>query len=301
MWSLFVTRGDPEAPAAILLCSEQSRRRAAVAANVGKMASRKEQKEAARQRRLAEEQARREHQRRSRRLQTLGGIIAVAIVVIVVAVVISTSSGGGGSTGLQKGATQSKTVQSVQSLLAGIPQSGAVLGNPGAPITMIYYGDLECPICQDFTLNGGFSQLVANDVRRGKVKVEYRALETATRDPSTFQTQQVAALAAGRQDKFWQFAELFYHEQGQEGTGYVTESYLDGLARQIPGLNFAMWKSARGDGALVSQVQSNEAQGQSGGVTGTPTLIFQGPKGKLQVPEPVPSYSQLQSAIKAVA
>ena len=42
-----------------------------------------------------------------------------------------------------------------------------------------------------------------------------------------FKDQQVAALAAGMQKKFWNYAELFYHEQGQEDTGYVTESYLD--------------------------------------------------------------------------
>ena len=101
---------------------------------------------------------------------------------------------------------------------------------------MTYYGDLECPICQDFTLNGGFPQLVANEVSAGKVQVVYRAFQTATRDPNVFKTQQVAALAAGMQSKFWNYTELFYHEQGAEGSGYVTENYLSGLAEQIPGL-----------------------------------------------------------------
>ena len=84
---------------------------------------------------------------------------------------------------------------------------------------MTYYGDLECPICRDFTVSGGFPQLVANEVRQGKVKVVYRAFETATPDPTTFQTQQVAALAAGKQNHFWDFTELFYHQQGQEADG----------------------------------------------------------------------------------
>ena len=63
-------------------------------------------------------------------------------------------------------------------------------------------------------------------MRTGKLKIEYRSLETATREPETFKTQQVAALAAGKQNKMWNYIELFYHEQGEEDSGYVTESYL---------------------------------------------------------------------------
>ena len=43
----------------------------------------------------------------------------------------------------------------------------------------------------------------------------------------------MAGLAAGKQNLFWQYTELFYHEQGQEDTGYVNEAYLTGLAQQI--------------------------------------------------------------------
>lgn len=38
--------------------------------------------------------------------------------------------------------------------------------------------------------------------------------------------------------KAWYYIELFYHEQAQECTAYVTPSFLDGIARQIPGLNY---------------------------------------------------------------
>jgi protein-disulfide isomerase len=263
------------------------------------MASRTKQKEEARARRLAEEQARQERQRRQRRLRNLGGILLGAIIVIAVAVAIS-SSGGSGSTGLQKGTKGRQTATTVRALLAGIPQSGATLGNPGAPVTMIYYGDLECPICRDFTLSGGFPQLVSGPVRSGKVKVEYRAFQTATQSPTTFQTQQVAALAAGKQGKFWDFAELFYREQGAEGSNYVNESYLDGLAQQVPGLNFSQWRSARNDPALVAQVQKDMQEGTAAGVSGTPTLIFQGPSGKTAALSGVPSFSDLQNAIAKV-
>ena len=72
-------------------------------------------------------------------------------------------------------------------------------------------------------------------MRTGKLKIEYHSLETATREPEVFKTQQVAALAAGKQNKAWDFIETFYHEQGEEDSGYVTEKYLQGIASQVPG------------------------------------------------------------------
>ncbi len=229
----------------------------------------------------------------------LGGVVLAAVAVVAVAIVLS--SGGGSSSGLRTGNGAAKLAAQVQQLLAGIGQSGATLGNPKATVTMTCYSDLQCPVCADFTLNSGFGKLLANDVRAGKVKVVYRSLETATRDPQTFQTQQVAALAAGKQNRFWDCIELFYRQQGAEGTGYVTDSYLTGLANQIPGLNIGNWSSARNDSSLISQVQSDQHAASAAGVQGTPTLIFDGPRGKAQAPESVPSYDQLEQAIKSVA
>lgn len=260
------------------------------------MASRKEQKEQARQRRLAEETARAEAARRARTIRMIGGV--VVLVVAVVAVLIAVSSSGGGATGLQKGKTSAKTVAAVEGLLRGIPQSGATLGQSTAPVTMTYYGDLECPICRDFTLSGGLTPLIRNEVAKGKVKVVYKAFETATKDPTVFKTQQVAALAAGQQQRFWNFAELFYHEQGAEGTGYVTENYLRGLAQQIPGFNLSKWQTDRATASLATQLASDEQTGTKIGVSGTPTLLMTGPKGTT-VPSST-SYSDLQAAYKKV-
>ncbi len=266
------------------------------------MASRTKQKEEARARRMAEEQARIERERRQRRLRMVGGTVLAAIIVVVVAVLIS--SGGGKKGGLQSGTTANATVTSVNQLLAGIPQSGNRLGNPNATVTMTYYGDLKCPVCKDFTLSGGFPQLVANEVRAGKVKVVYDAFCTATcsgPDPNEFPLQQVAALSAGKQEKFWQFAELFYHQQGDETQAYVTNSYLQGLAKQVTGLNLSQWQTDRNDPNLSTQVTTQWNGGKQIGVSGTPTVIFQGPKGQAVPSAAVPTYTQLQSAIKQVS
>jgi len=262
------------------------------------MSSRKAQREEARARRLAEEQARAEKARRDRRVRTLVGVFLGAAAVVAVAIAIS--SGGGGSGGLAKGSKASKITAGVTQLLSGIPQSGTRLGSSSAPVTLYYYGDLECPICQDFTLSS-FPQLVSNDVRQGRVQVIYRGLQTATRDQQTFQTQQVAALAAGKQNHVWDYVELFYHQQGAEGTGYVTDGFLTGLAKQVPGLNLAAWRSARSDSSLASQVQSEQQLATSQGFSATPTLVVQGPKGKTEPSSSVPSYSELEQAVKSVA
>jgi len=266
------------------------------------MASRTKQKEEARARRVAEEQARVERARRQQRIRMVGGTVLGAIVIVAVLVLIN--SGGGNKGGIQTGTEASATQAAVSSLLAGIPQSGAVLGNPKAPVTMTYFGDYQCPVCQDFTLHGGFPELVQKDVRSGKVKVEYKAFCTATcngPNPNVFNTQQVAGLAAGKQNKFWQYTELFYHEQGQEDTNYVTENYLQGLAKQIPSMNLTTWQSDRNDTTLTSQVNTDQSDARSLGVSGTPTLLFKGPKGQSVANAAVPTYAQLESAIKQVS
>jgi protein-disulfide isomerase len=262
------------------------------------MASRKEQKEAIRQQRIAEEQALAARAQREQRLRMLAGVVIGAVAVVAVAIAISAGGANGG--GLQTGKKLKATEAAVSSLLRGVPQSGNVLGNPNAPVTMTYYGDLECPICRSFTIDGGFSQLVQNEVRAGKVKVVYSALKTATGDPTVFTDQQVAALAAGRQNKFWNYAELFYRQQGAEGSGYVDERFLQTLARQA-GLNIPAWKAARGDKSLASAVTAQGHAGIAHHIGGTPTLVFSGPKGTAQAANSVPSYSDLQSAYKAVA
>ncbi len=160
-------------------------------------------------------------------------VVVVAIVVILIA------TGGGSKTGIPK-TTQAKnqTVTEVNSLVGGIPQSGNVLGNPNAPVTLQYFGDLECPICKEFTL-ASLPSIIQNWVRTGKLKIEYRSMETATREPEVFKLQQVAALAAGKQNKMWDFLELFYHEQGEEDSRLRHRKLPPGTCAAGPRANLA--------------------------------------------------------------
>jgi protein-disulfide isomerase len=165
------------------------------------------------------------------------------------------------------------TASQVSIQLAGIPQHGNTLGNPKAPLTLLFFGDLQCPYCRLFTLRT-LPSLIERYVRRGRVKVEYHSLETATRDPQIFTTQQLAALAAGRQNKMWNFIELFYREQGREDSGYVTESFLQGLAQQVSGLNLPPWMAARGEAGLLNTLREDARTASSAGLARTPSFLL---------------------------
>jgi len=236
----------------------------------------------------------------------IGGAVVIAVIIAVVAIVVS--SAGAKKSGLAQNKKQASTIfASVEKELAGIPQIGTTLGNPKAKVTIQYFGDLECPVCQAFTLGedgGGLPQLIDGPVKAGTVKLVYRSMCTATchYNTSRFIPQQVAAYAAGKQHLFWDYAELFYHEQGSEEDPYVTESYLRSLADQIPSLNFSAWLSERKDKALSAQVSADEKAASADGIDGTPTLVAVGKKEEI-VPAAtgIPTYAEIMSAVKAVS
>lgn len=233
--------------------------------------TRKQRREQAREQRKAAEEEHAAGAARRKRLSQLG---TVAVVVVVAIVVIVVASGGGSKKGIPKTKTEQNSVtQEIASLIGNIPQSGNALGDPKAPVTLQYFGDLECPICRDFT-TGALPTVIRNYVRPGKLRIEYRSLETATREPEVFQTQQVAAYAAGKQDKAWYFIETFYHEQGEEGSGYVNEGYLDKIASQVPGLNLTQWTSDRSGPVLAKQIETDRQAASNEGFNGTPSFLI---------------------------
>ena len=233
--------------------------------------TRKQRREQARADRRALEEAQASGAARLRRLQLLGGTVAVAAIAIVLVLALT---GGGGKGGIPSSRTvKNEVTAAVASLIGGIPQSANALGKPQAPVTLEYFGDLECSVCKAFT-EGTLPTIVRRWVRAGDLRIEYHSLETATREPETFKKQQTAAYAAGAQNKAWYFIETFYHEQGEEGSGYVTESFLDGIANQVPGLNLAQWQRERGDQKFAAEVEADAQTSSNEGFTGTPSFMI---------------------------
>jgi len=132
--------------------------------------------------------------------------------------------------------------QRTYALLTGIPQHGPVLGSRKAPVTLQFFGDLQCKESRQVVL-GALPFLIRHWVRSGKLQIRFRSTETDTRGAggwSEFREQQSAAMAAGKQDKLWNFIDVFYREQGPEFTGYVDEAFLNRIAADA-GLDLRQW------------------------------------------------------------
>jgi protein-disulfide isomerase len=246
--------------------------------------TRKQRREQAREKRKELEQAQASRAVRRTRLTQLG-IVVVIVVAVIVGILIAT--GGGKSSNATKPGSAAETalINEVSAEIGGIPQNGNTIGNPAAPVTLQYFGDLQCPVCREFTL-GALKPLIEGPVRQGKLKIEYRNLETATREPETFKTQQSAALAAGKQQRAWYYIELFYHQQGEEHSGYVNEAFLQGIAKQVPGLNISKWSSDRSSPEFAATLTSDEQASHSFGFTGTPSFAIGKTGGTLHKLEP---------------
>jgi protein-disulfide isomerase len=187
----------------------------------------------------------------------------------------------------------------INALLADIAQSATALGEPAAPVTLEYFGDLQCPYCRDFSLDV-LPAIIRRWVQTGKLRIESRALQAATRDPDVFVAQRVAALAAGVQDKMWYFVETFYAEQGEENSGYVTETFLEGLARQIPHLDVPRWVTDRKDPELDKQIATDTEAAANAGLTGTPSFLLGAGEGAMRPFCPT-DQSSFDAAIEGLA
>jgi protein-disulfide isomerase len=287
------------------------------------MASRAEQKAAAR---AAREQAAarvRGQQRRRSQLTMLGGVVAVVIAAVVVVIIVSSSGNGGKITGQvpnpngdEQYYTAPQAKVDANTLLDGIPQSGNVLGNPSAPVTITEYGDLVCSTCDAFAVTSE-PLLIAQDVRTGKVKLIFRAAETSSAyaNGSEFVTTQVAARSAGLQDREWDFLIILYDEQphlikGQsaELESYVTTAYLKNRAQQIPGINLVKWQANLFNPTLIQDVKTDITTGDQLGVDSTPTVFVSGPKGTIEwdkgsdtLPATNTAIAQLNALVKQVS
>jgi protein-disulfide isomerase len=232
--------------------------------------TRKERREQARaERKAAEAEAAQQAVRRTRMIQLGIGVAIVAVAIVIIAI----AAGGGGSK--KPAASHSKLettrIAEVNATLAGTTQSGNTLGSPTAPVTLVYFGDLQCPICRDFTL-GALKPIIQKWVPSGKLRIEYRSLETATHEHEVFLSQQIAALAAGKQNKMWNYIEAFYHEQGEENSAYVTEEFLDKIATEA-GVDKATWQTARKDPSLENQITTDAQLANANNFNGTPSFL----------------------------
>lgn len=159
----------------------------------------------------------------------------------------------------------------VSAQLSGIPQEDTTLGRRTAPVTMEVFIDLEDPTSR-WWFREDLPAIINAYVRTGDLKLRYHAFKRNTYWPAVFVNQQTAALAAGAQDKLWNFIDTFFYEQGKELTRYVTESYLEGIARQAPGLNLTRWHTHRHTDRREEQTTTEDQSARTIGLHVTPAF-----------------------------
>ena len=218
----------------------------------------REQRRAARQEADRAQAAREARRRRARRLAAVAG---VAVVAVVIAVAVSAAGGrdqpGGPATGGAEAAA----------LFEGIPEKDGVLGDPNAPVTLTEYVDLQCPVCAAASKQT-LPTIVNDYVRTGKVKLDARTLHFI--GPDSTRAAKVAA-AAERQRRLWPFLEVFYANQGQENSGYVTDAFLRRVA-SAAGVNADAAFTLADSQFAQRRLERANADAQRLGIDSTPTF-----------------------------
>jgi protein-disulfide isomerase len=220
--------------------------------------SKRERKQDAREARLAQERGEAASAARNRRLQILGGVVAAVIAVIAV---IAIATGGRDS---KQPPAQVAGLANTKQFVSGLEQKGNSLGDPKAPVTLVEYVDLQCPICKEYSQQV-MPEIVDRYVRTGKVRLEQHVV--AILGPDSVKAQEYAA-ATVAQDRLWSFTHLFYENQGEENSGYVTVEFLNKIAAATPGLDAKEADAAVGGAAAQKIVDGANAAG----VDSTPTF-----------------------------
>ena len=225
-------------------------------------------------------------------LAAAAAVIAVGAVAAALAFALT-----GGSSSNPSTTSSSSTLPdaaSAVSLFKGIPQRGNVLGKANAPVTLVEYIDLQCPICRAFETEV-MPTIVPRFVRSGKVQVIARPIAFIGPDS---ERGRLAALAAARQNRFFDFSQLLYDNQGTENTGWLDDNFVRAAFASLPGLNVAAAEKARTQTAIADEANRYDTQANADKVRGTPTILVGKTGGKLT--EVVsPDVANLSGAIQA--
>jgi protein-disulfide isomerase len=208
---------------------------------------------------------------RRKRVITLLAVLGAAAVVVVVAIVVSGGKSDNAKSrpvAAQKAAGAIPGQKEAGAMLAGIPQKGIYLGSPTAPVRLVEFADLQCPICREYTLQT-LPALVQDYVRSGKVRMEFRSFIVIGDDSVTAAR---AAEAAGQQNKLWNFADVFYYNQGAENSGYVTPAFIHRIYKAA-GVDAATADAYAASDASKEPLAVANTMGNRYGVTGTPTIL----------------------------
>jgi len=144
-------------------------------------------------------------------------------------------------------------------------QRDHILGPRNAPVTLVEYGDYECPYC------GAAHATVVQIVRSfgDKVRFVFRHFPLSRVHPHA-QKASEAAEAAGAQGQFWPMHRLLYENQRALDMPHLL-AYADAL-----NLNVERFAQELASGVHAARVREDFMSGVRSGVNGTPTFFING-------------------------
>src|SRR3954451_17165752 len=250
-------------------------------------------REKRREERIAAESSAASGDRRTRLLQFSAAGVFLAIIIVVVVIVAT-----GGSD--DKGGDSANLVEKdhVEKLLSGIPQNATVLGDPKAPVKLYEYGDLQCPVCKEYS-EKVLPKIIENQVKKGEVSITYR--DFIIIGPQSIPAGEAAA-AAGAQGKGWSFIETWYRNQGEENSGYATDEFIESMAKYVGVPDFAKWKEEWQSKKYKKHIEATTQQAEKIGFEGTPSFSIEGPSSKgLELLGTAGSTEAIEEAIEEAA
>jgi protein-disulfide isomerase len=138
-------------------------------------------------------------------------------------------------------------------------------GSPNAMVTLVEYGDFECPHC------GAAYPIVKaiQEAMGSKLLFAYRHFPLTRSHPHAEHAAEIAE-AAGKHGKFWELHDvLFEHQDALE------DEQLVGYAEAV-GVDPEWAAAALMQGVFESRVREDFASGVRSGVNGTPTFFING-------------------------
>jgi len=171
----------------------------------------------------------------------------------------------------------------------GTPTSH-VEGEGKSDVTLVEYGDYECPYCEEYYPIVKQVQTEFND----QITFQFRNFPLTSIHQNAFAGAR-AAEAAGLQNKFWQMHDLLYENQNQWAQASNPTQYFNQYAQQI-GLNVTQFKKDYSSTKVNDLINADMAAGNKLGINATPTFLLDGKQ--INVSASVSSFeTQIKSAI----
>lgn len=149
-------------------------------------------------------------------------------------------------------------------LVEPINAADHVQGPASAPVTLVEYGDFECPLCGQ-----AFSAVKLIQQRFGdQLRFAYRHFPLKVH-PNAHRAAE-AAEAADAQGKFWEMHDLLFRYQL-----HLDPPNLQRYAAELE-LDLGKFEVALNDGVYAPQVQTDIASGVRSRVKGTPGFFVNG-------------------------